>query len=173
MADPKETLIEAVEDKLSIDDLLVAAQEPPELGGFSNDQVAQELTEAYDYVQQDPPANDDEAQLRAVIIAELHGEIEVVKRLDGTAMAPADQWPRQREAIRRAYYFGQSNAIAFDAAAKLSQSRADLVNGMVDSAKKTAGEAGKGLFEGLEGVVGLLVVLVVVLAIANFAGGRT
>lgn len=151
---------------LVIDDRLL------DVGGLTNGMISGSITTVLDTIQANAATNDNVAEVRDQVIAQLHGELGVLNQLDQNAPADPDQWPRQRRAIQRAYDYLGADVAAADAQAADAQGQADDLNNMLNSAKKAAGDAGKGLLDGLEGVLGLVVVLVVLLVIASFAKGR-
>lgn len=148
--------------KLDIDERLL------NFGALTVGQVVQDLTDALDFVTTAPPANSDEELVKQIVVAELHQELEVAERQDQEAPEDLEQWPRQRRAIERAYGFETRNQIDLDTNAQTSQAEADAVNNVVDKAGDAVKDAGKGLFEGLAGVI----VLVLVVLVISQLGGR-
>jgi hypothetical protein len=155
--------LEAKLKELDLDDRLLA------LGAFTNGDVAQELTEAFDYIKRSEGSTDDQEELRQIILPQLAGEIDLVNSLDSSAPADPAVWPRQKAAIERAYYYRAGDDLSGQAEAAIAQAKADTLNNLLKGAKDTIGDAGKGIFSGLEGILSVVVVLVVVLVIAEFA----
>ncbi|MFL5310774.1 MAG: hypothetical protein ACJ79H_10020 [Myxococcales bacterium] len=153
-------LTDAVERDLDVSTSLLGA------GALTNADVVKSLHEAYDYATQTQAVNDQEAEIQGIVRSQLQSEIRIAEGLPSDGAADASQWPRQREAIERAYGFTQTNGDLLESAADTARARADVLNGMVDSAKKAAEGVGKGL----ETLLTVVIVLVVILSIATVAG---
>jgi hypothetical protein len=136
-------------------------------GALSVGDVLTDLNRASDYVASVAVANDAEAEVRTIVIGQLHGEIGLLTtKYDYNAPLDPEQWPRERAVIERAYAFTNTNMIELEEHAGELQARADVLNKIVDK----AGDAGKDLGKGLEGVLSLVVTLVVVLLVVQIAG---
>jgi hypothetical protein len=136
------------------------------LGALTVGDVEATLRRALTYVQRVQARDSDNRDEQAIYRTQLNSELDLIAQLDRSSPAPADQWPRQRRAIERAYFWTEANGALVDQDARDAGARADALNEVLDK----AGEAGKGLGQGLEGVLQLVIVLVVVLVIAQFAG---
>jgi hypothetical protein len=158
-----DTPLEAILKELDLDERLLA------LGALTNGDVAKELTQAFDYIKRSEGTTDDQEELRQIILPQLAGEIDLVNQLDSAEPADPAHWPRQKAAIERAYYFRQGDDLQGETNAAIAQAKADTLNNLLKGAKDTIGDAGKGIFSGLEGILSVVVVLVVVLVIAEFA----
>lgn len=158
-----DTPLEAILKELDLDERLLA------LGALTNGDVAKELTGAFDYIKASEGTTDDQEELRQIILPQLAGEIDLVNQLDSAAPADPAYWPRQKAAIERAYYFREGDDLQGRTNAEIAQAKADTLNNLLKGAKDTVADAGKGLFTGLESILGIVVVLVVVLVLAEFA----
>lgn len=154
-------LSDDVASKLEVNERLLA------LDALTVGMVQSDMQEAYDYALTDSPTNDDEAQLRSLVIAQLQGELDVLAQEDPNASEPADQWPRQKAAIQRAYSFFDSDAIASSAQAQLSQARATILNNLPSQLGKSVGDFAKNAAQPLAGTATIVIVLIVVIVIAQ------
>jgi hypothetical protein len=153
-----DTPLQAIYKELDLDDRLLA------VGGLTNAEVAQDLKGALDYIRQGQAGNDDEADTKAIVLQELTSEVDLIDQQDSNAAADPSAWPRQRNAIERAYQFDQGNSGVIAANAATSQAKADALNnilGKVGDAAKTAGG-------GLENILTIVLVIAVLLVLANF-----
>lgn len=135
------------------------------LGAATTGEVESMLRNALEYVSAVQPASSDAADEQAIYRAQLNSELDLAGRLDRSAPAPADQWPRQRRAIERAYYWSEANGAVWEHRSGESSARKKAL----DDLTAGAGDAAKGLGQGLMDVLSMVVVLIVLLVVAQLA----
>jgi len=153
-------LLTELERDLGVSETLVS------LGALTVGEVEGMLRAALSYVQRVQAFDGDARDEQTIYRTQLNSEIDLLSKLDRAGAAPADQWPRQRRALERAYYWSEANGALWDAAAADSSARKKALDDLLE---RGAGAAKK-LATGLEDVLKLVVLLVVVLVIAQFAG---
>jgi hypothetical protein len=139
------------------------------LGGLTVGHVRSDLRRTLDFLNTSNvgpghPGDEDVIELVPIMRAQLNGELDALARSRDEDLAAPEQWPRQSRAIEKTYAIVEHafSAQALDAA--LAQER----KAALDETLAGAGNAAKGLGEGLEGILTLVIVLVVVLVLSSY-----